>query len=84
MVKDSTSPVTSVKLLSALIGINKEDPDLYWNRAHHYREIEMFVDATDDLQSAADSRPYPQASISNKTFYETMQGYFRTLGLDFN
>ena len=44
----------------------------------------MFVDATEDLQSAADLRPYPQASISNKTFYETMQGYFRTLGLDFN
>ena len=67
-----------------MISINDKNPDLYWKRAHFYRAIEMFVDATEDLQSAADLRPYPQASISNKTFYETMQGYFRTLGLDFN
>ena len=67
-----------------MIHIKDDNPDYYWKRAHLYRDVEMFVDAVDDLQQAADLRPYPQASISNKNFYERMSSYFQRLGLDFN
>ena len=84
MLKQAPSSLLEIQVISAMIGIQKTNPDLYWKRAHLYREVEMFVEACDDLQRAADLRPYPQASISNKTFYEKMSGYFQTLGLDFN
>lgn len=54
----------------------EENADFYWKRGHCYREIELFIDATDDLQKACDIRPYPQASISNRTFFNKMQFYF--------
>ena len=84
LLEQSQTTILSIKILTAMISIKDNDPDLYWKRAHLYREIEMFIDAVDDLQRAADLRPYPQASISNKTFYEKMSSYFRRLGLDFN
>ena len=82
--EQSHTTILSIKILTAMIHIKDNNPDYYWKRAHLYRDVEMFVDAVDDLQQAADLRPYPQASISNKTFYEKMSSYFQRLGLDFN
>ena len=81
---DCKHTVTLIKLLDTKIECYGEDPELYWRRAHCYREIEMFLEATDDLQRAADLRPYNEASISNKSFYDRMVYVFRNLGLDFN
>ena len=59
LLEQSETTILSIKILTAMISIKDNDPDLYWKRAHLYREIEMFIDAVDDLQRAADLRPYP-------------------------
>jgi tetratricopeptide (TPR) repeat protein len=43
----------------AIKAFNYDDSDCYFQRAYCYREIEMFINATEDLQSACDLRPYP-------------------------
>ena len=47
--EQSESAILSIKILTAMISIRDDDPNLYWKRAHLYREVEMFVDAVDDL-----------------------------------
>ena len=68
----------------AIKAFREKDADCYYYRAHCYREIEMFINATEDLQSACDLRPYPQASISSETLYATMKKYLQTCGIDFD
>ena len=46
---DCKHTVTLIKLLDTKIECYGEDPELYMRRAYCYREIEMFLEATDDL-----------------------------------
>jgi len=59
-------------------------PECYISRAYCFREIEMFVDATEDLQHAIDLRPYAAASISSATLYNTMKELLQDHGIDFD
>ena len=59
----------------AIKAYDERDSECYFARAYCYREIEMFINATEDLQAACDIRPYPQASISSETLYATMKKY---------
>lgn len=62
----------------------KEDPEFYLKRGHCYKKIDHYIEACDDLQAAADMKPYPEASISNKSLYTTLIYYYRKLGIDLN
>jgi tetratricopeptide (TPR) repeat protein len=43
----------------AIHALEEKDADCYFSRAYCYQSIELFINATEDLQSACDLRPYP-------------------------
>ena len=43
----------------AIYAYDQADADCYFNRAVCYEKIELFINATEDLQAACDLRPYP-------------------------
>jgi hypothetical protein len=61
-----------------------EKADLYLTRAYCFREIEMFINATEDIQSACDLRPYAEASISSEKLYNAMKKLLQEEGIDFD
>lgn len=59
-------------------------PEVYKKRAACFIQIEMFVNATEDLQAACDLRPYADASLSSATLYKTMERLLQDHGIDFD
>lgn len=58
-------------------------PKFYIKRADCYRHQLLFVEGAKDLASASQLAPNLNASISNKTFFEKMQHYYRDLDIKF-